>query len=236
LLALLVSVFIVAYVVVPGVLFRYVFSFFVPLRAFDRTRTLELAYSVVVCLVPFVAALWLVQNTRVGSWPLSFPDTWAQRDADYKAVLLACFGDRLAVSGDDLWNAAMRSGKRHGRLLFWYSSLVVVEALALGLIASKWGMLHPTLMRYPWAGRLIERLLLRNISEWHVLLTNFLFPGTTIHVDVLTADDHLYQGDVLDYTHSRQAPLHLRRQGVYLEYPTPDHAGDSDPAGPRAES
>jgi hypothetical protein len=53
---------------------------------------------------------------------------------------------------------------------------------------------------------------LQNISEWHVLLTSFLFPGTTIHVDVLTIEDHLYQGDVLDYTRDREGNL----AGLYL--------------------
>ena len=192
-------------------MFRVGFSLFVPLKAFDRTRTQELAYSVVVCVLPFFVALWLVQHTRVGWWPFPFPDTWACRDADYKAVLLACFGDRFAGSADELWSAAMRSCRRQGRLLFWYSGLVAVEAFTLGLIASKWGTIQPKLIRR--ADRLLTPILLENISEWHVLLTNFLFPGTTIHVDVLTSDDHLYQGTVLDYTRDLEGKL----AGIYLE-------------------
>jgi hypothetical protein len=212
LLALLVSAFIVAYVIVPGVVFGAVFSSFVPLRAFDRTRTQELAYSVVVCVLPFLLALWLVQNTRLGWWPLQFADTWLQRDADYRAVLLACFGDKFAGSADELWSAAMRSCKRQGRLLFWYLTFVGVEALLLGFIASKWGKIQPMLAEHARTEQLLTRILLRNISEWHVLLTNFLFPGTTIHVDVLTSDDHLYQGDVLNYTRDREGKL----TGIYL--------------------
>jgi len=56
LIALLVSLLLVAYIVAPGVIFRVVFSIFVPLRAFDRTRNQEFSYSVAVCLLPLALA------------------------------------------------------------------------------------------------------------------------------------------------------------------------------------
>lgn len=212
-LALLASLLLVAYVIVPGVVFRVVFSWFVPLRAFDRTRTVEFAYSAVVCALPFAAALVVVHHTGLGRWPWSFQDTWIQGAADYKTILLSCFSEPFASPRDEFWNTAVRSSKRLSRLLFWYSALVVIEASALGFLASKWGAIQPKLAKHAWADRLFTRILLRNISEWHVLLTNFLFPGTTIHVDVLTTDDHLYQGDVLDYTRDRDGNL----TGIYLD-------------------
>lgn len=212
-LALLVSVLVVAYLVVPGVLFRAVFSLFVPLKAFDRTRTQEFAYSAVVCALPFILAIMLVWYTSLGRWPFSLPDTWDQRDADYRTVLLACFGDPYVGSGNEFWNAAIRSGKRHGRVLFWYLGFIGVEALVLGFLASKWGALQPRLAAgWPRTERLVTRLLLANVSEWHALLTNFLFPGTTIQVDALTAEDRLYRGEVLSYTRGREGNL----TGLYL--------------------
>lgn len=210
--ALLLSVLIVAFIIFPGVVFRVAFSIFVPLKAFDRTRTQELAYSAVVCVVPFLVALYLVHHTRFGSWPLSFSDTWAQGEADYKTVLLSCFGEPFASSRDEFWGAALRSSMRLGRLLSWYAAFVAIEAVALGFVASRWGELQPKLASKPWADRLFTRLLLRNVSEWHVLLTSFLFPGTTMHADVLTVEDHLYQGDVFDYTRDSEGKL----TGIYL--------------------
>jgi hypothetical protein len=211
-LALLASLLVVAYLVVPGVVFRAVFSLFVPLRAFDRTRTQEFAYSAVVCTLPFILAIVLVWYTSLGLWPFRFPDTWAQRNADYKTVLLASFAEPFAGSGNDFWNAAIRSGRRHVRVLFWYMSLVSLEALLLGYVASKWGVFQPKLAAWPQTDRLLTRLLLANVSEWHVLLTNFLFPGTTIHADVLTVEDRLYRGEILDYTRNREGNL----TGIYL--------------------
>lgn len=211
-LALLASVLLVFYVVVPGLVFQFFFSLFVPLRAFDRTRTQEIAYSVVVCVVPFLAALILVHHTFLGRWPFPFPDAWAQGAADYRTVLLTCFGDSFASSKDEFWSAAVRATQRLGRLLFWYVVLVSAEGLALGRLASKWGTIQPKLKAWPRTNRMLTGLLLRNISDWHVLLTDFLFPGTTMHVDVLTIEDRLYQGDVLTYTKGQGGSL----LGIYL--------------------
>lgn len=210
--ALLASLVVVAYLVVPGVLFKAVFSLFVPLRAFDRTRTQEFGYSAVVCAIPFVMAVFLVWNSCLGRWPLAFPDTWSQRTADYKIVLLASFAEPFADSKDHVWDAAARSAKRQGRVLFWYLIFVGVEAAALGFTASRWGAWQPKLSAWPRTERLLTRFLLAHVSEWHVLLTNFLFPGTTIHADVLTAEDRLYQGEVLNYTRDHDGSL----TGIYL--------------------
>ncbi|PYQ54679.1 MAG: hypothetical protein DMF78_04975 [Acidobacteria bacterium] len=64
-LALFASIVVVSYLIVPGVLSRILFSVFIPLRAFDRTRTQELAYSTVVCARPFVLSIALVWHTQV---------------------------------------------------------------------------------------------------------------------------------------------------------------------------
>jgi hypothetical protein len=212
-LALVASLFLVAYLVVPGVLFRALFSLYVPLRAFDRTRTQEFAYSAVVCVAPYVLAVVLVWYTDLGRWPFPFQDTWAQRDADYKTVVTASFAEPFADSKDQFWTAATRSGKRQLRVLSWYIVFVGAEALLLGFVASNWGTWQLRLAGMPRTERFLTRLLLANVSEWHVLLTNFLFPGTTIQVDVLTAEDRLYRGQVLSYTRDREGVL----TGIYLD-------------------
>ncbi len=235
-LAVLASLLLVAYLVIPGVVFRAVFSIFVPLRAFDRTRTQEFAYSAAVCLVPYVLATVLVWYTWLGSWPLPFPDTWAQRDADYKTVVAASFAEPFADSKDQFLNAALRSGKRQVRVLFWYGLFVGLEALLFGFTASKWGAWQPRLSRSRRTERLVTRLLLANVSEWHALLTNFLFPGTTIHADVLTAEDRLYRGQVLSYTRGHDGNL----TGIYLtnakRYDRPGLLADREKGTPKEKA
>jgi hypothetical protein len=214
LIALLASVLVVAYIVVPGVIFRVVFSFFVPLRAFDRTRTQEFSYSVVVCIVPLALAIAIVRHTPFGRHPFSFDDTWAQRGSDYRTILLTSYSDHFAASREEFWAAITRATKRQARLLSWHFALVSLEALSLGFLATKWGHVQPKLAAWPRADGLATRLLLRNISEWHVLLTNFLFPGTTIQADVLTTEDRLYRGEVLTYQLDRDGKL----TGIYLNH------------------
>jgi hypothetical protein len=98
-------------------------------------------------------------------------------------------------------------------MLSWYLLFVGAEALLLGFLAADWGTWQLRLASMPRTERFLTRLLLANVSEWHVLLTNFLFPGTTIQVDVLTAEDRLYRGQVLSYTRDREGAL----TGIYLD-------------------
>jgi hypothetical protein len=175
-IALLASVLLVAYIVVPGVLFRLSFSTFLPLRAFDRTRTQEIGYAVIVCLIPFAVAVFLVWHVPiVGRHPFGFVDTWQQRDLDYKAVLLSSFSDQLAVSREELWAALTRSSRRQLRLVFWYYPLVVLEALAFGALARGYPRLQTSFRGRRALEWLARKLVLRNISEWHVLLTGDRF-------------------------------------------------------------
>jgi hypothetical protein len=214
-LALLATVLIVAYTIIPGVVFRVAFSFWVPLKAFDRTRTQELAYSVVVCVLPFLASWILVYTTPLGRWPFPFVDTWELRCEDYQTVLLACFAEPLAASKDAIWNASLRAAQRQSRMWTWFMTLVIAEGFILGLVASRWGTIQPRLrLQWPMVEGRLTRLLLAYISEWHVLLTDFLFPKTKIHVDLMTTDDRLFRGEALSYTRDRDGKL----TGIYLDH------------------
>jgi hypothetical protein len=213
-LALLASVLVVAYLVIPGALFRTAFSFFVPLRAFDRTRTQEFEYSVAVCVAPLALALGLVWFVGpFGRHPMSFPDSWAQRTDDYRTLLLNLYSDKFDLTTPDAcWAAISRVARRQGRLLFWYYVLTALEGLIVGGLAARWGTIQPRLPKGGLRDRLGARFLLRNINEWHVLLTDFMFPGTTMHVDVMAAEDRLYRGRVLSHTVNKDGSL----TGLYL--------------------
>ncbi len=214
-LALLASALFLAYFVVPVVLFRLVFGLFLPLKALDQTRTQDqLAHYVIVCAGPFILTLLLVSDASSRFGPTSFSDSWQQREADYSAIVLACFSDEFRGEPATLWGAARRTYERQERNLLWYLLLVAIEATVLGAITSRWGRIRAGgwLKRRKKLRRALESVLLGNVSEWHILLTNSLFPGQTMHIDLLTTDDHLYQGDVLSYTKDEQGKL----TGIYL--------------------
>lgn len=59
-IALLTTYFVVAYVLIPGVLFRLPASLFVQLRLFQLSKTQEVTFGCFVSLLPFIAALTLV--------------------------------------------------------------------------------------------------------------------------------------------------------------------------------
>jgi hypothetical protein len=208
-LALLASVVVFLYGILPGMLFRAIFSAFLPLRSFERTRTDEIRFSVLVCVVPFVLALvmvWSVPGAR--DWPLPFADTPQQRNADYRTLLDAAVSDRVFEENRPaFWQAAGRSSRRHGRFLVWYYLLVSVEALTLGWLSRTF----PTRPRRQW---LAQKFLVPNISTWHVLLTRWLYPGATeIAATILTDGDHLYRGKIVSHTAAADGSL----VGVYLQ-------------------
>src|SRR5271155_964263 len=87
-IALVTTYFLVFYILIPGVLFRLLTSWFVPLKLFERTRTQEATFAVAVALLPFAIALFGVWNLPVMRH-LPFPiaeGTAAERTQDYQRV------------------------------------------------------------------------------------------------------------------------------------------------------
>src|ERR1700689_3883610 len=101
-IALVTTCFLIFYILVPGVLFRFLSSWFVPLKLFERTRTQEATFAVAVALLPFAIALFGVWNLPVMRH-LPFPiaeGTAAERTADYQrvtAILTASDASKLLI-------------------------------------------------------------------------------------------------------------------------------------------
>src|SRR5271156_5148514 len=99
-IALVTTSFLVFYILVPGVLFRFLTSWFVPLKLFERTRTQEATFAVTVALLPFAAALFGVWNLPVMRH-LPFPileGSASERTQDYQritAILISPEGSKL---------------------------------------------------------------------------------------------------------------------------------------------
>ena len=221
-IALVTTCFLIFYILVPGVLFRFLSSWFVPLKLFERTRTQEATFAVAVALLPFAAALFGVWNLPVMRH-LPFPiveGTFSERRQDYRRVatllsssdasrlLLASPGAASASamppapSGEANWRSLNRVLRRQGRFLAWYFAFVAIEGVCFGLLAKRYGdwQSDPARHRVPlW---FIRTFILPNISEWHLLLTSFNWPtkeNVDVSIDILQNDGLLYQGRVSDY-------------------------------------
>jgi hypothetical protein len=225
-IALLTTYFLVFYVLIPGILFRFVTSFYVPLKLFERTRTQEATFAVAVAILPFLLALFAVWHLPISRhYPFTvYEGSAADRQADYRRVTAFLASNdvskylsqaapettdsKSAPANEANWIALSQVLHRQARFLAWYFLAVALEGCAFGFLASRygswqddkakgWRSLRNTLYK-PLAGKMI----LPNISEWHLLLTDFNWPARReifVSVDILQADGRLYQGNVADY-------------------------------------
>jgi hypothetical protein len=201
---------IVALLLVPGLIFRSCFSFFLPLRKFQRTRTEELAFAVKVCFVPLAVATLLAWSSHFpvrgplpphvggdGLRPALFTVLWsAFDDAPYKGEPTF---RAFAQASRQTWIAV-------ANWLLCYYALLAIEAGLLGWLSSNFGDFR----RSRAMDLLMRKALLPGISEWHVLLTTFGSPKEPPRVavaDVLTTDDHLYHGRVENYYLNKDGDL-----------------------------
>ena len=224
-IALVTTYFLVFYILVPGILFRFLTSWFVPLKLFERTRTQEATFAVAVALLPFAIALFGVWNLPVMRH-LPFPiaeGTAAERTQDYQRVttiLTASDASKLLLSNppgnpagntadasnDANWRSLSRVIRRQARFLTWYFAFIALEGVCFGLLARRYGDWRDRARRHARRYRvplwLIRTFILPNISEWHLLLTSFNWPRreeVDVSIDILQNDGLLYQGRVSDY-------------------------------------
>lgn len=206
-IALLTTYLILAYILVPGVLFRVFAGFLVKLRLFQLTKTQEFTVSALVCVLPFCTATAFVWNVPFAQQiPLaySFGD-FNQYGSDYRIGLSLIFapdpqklldshqGPKTAYE-----EALARIWRRQVRFLFWYYLFGAGEGVLFGFLASKYGDWSERSSLYDWVAR---KILLPHVSEWQLLLTDFTWPKhpkRDVIADVL-CNDILYRGKVSDY-------------------------------------
>jgi len=200
-IALLTSYWLIFYILVPGILFRFLVSLWVRLKLFTRTRTQEATFSIAVAVLPFLAALLGVWHAPVmRHWPFHVHEgTNESRRLDYERTAEFFLAPdsvraRKAVDAPDPWEAVARVARRQARFLSWYYVLTVVEGALFGYLASKYGDWQPFAEGESELGdsvlsggsRLVEnstgkriygwfaaKFILPHISEWHILLTAF---------------------------------------------------------------
>jgi hypothetical protein len=193
-LAFLASFVLIAYVLIPGTLYRTVFSFFIPPRYFQRTKADEIRFAVLASVLPFFFALLIMSAT---DHPRGVPDSFEQRRLDNLTVVAGAYSEQVfRQDPSHFWEAFNRVMRRQTRLLAWYYLGLAVEAMLLGAASRRlWRFLGKAYLRW-----IAEQFLVPQISEWYLLLTPATFPpkpALNVQLDLLTSDDHLYRGLVV---------------------------------------
>jgi len=216
LIALFSTYFLVFYILIPGILFRFATSLFVRLKLFQRTRTQEATFAVAVAILPFAIALlgvWYVPGLQQYPFP-NANASLAERRQDYHRIaslltssdasklLNSTTASAAASARDTNWAALNRVLRRQARFLTWYFALIVLEGFFFGRFARKYGDWQSHAENYRIRLWFIRTFVLPSISEWHMLLTDFNFPKRNdlfVSVDVLQGDGLLYKGRVVEY-------------------------------------
>lgn len=213
-LALIASAALIAYLLIPGALYRVVFSLFIPPRNFQRTRVDEVRYAVLAGLVPLLVVLFLVFKAGwTGLHPFQFPgDTVSQRRADYRTVFSGAYeGELFRKDPAQFWHALNHVLRRQARILSWYYLALALEAAGLGLAGLKlwWffrepaaGLTGPRNIARRARQGFADRVLVPQISEWYLLLSTAAFPRDPprqVQLDALLDGDRLYRGTVGSY-------------------------------------
>jgi hypothetical protein len=199
-LAVLFSLLLTLYLIIPEAIFRTIFGWYVPPKNFVISRA-ETAYrALLVAVIPFVLALlgtWFVPGMTLFPFKVAENSSYSRR-TDYKLVTSALYSDQeFRNSEKQFWPAFTRCSRRQARLIFWYVLLIALEAWSAGALAERYAKYRRNPL-YEW---LADKFLFSYISEWHPLLTPYVFVDkqTTVQADILCSNGILYQGTVLQH-------------------------------------
>jgi hypothetical protein len=199
-LAVLFSLLLTLYLIIPEAIFRTIFGWYVPPRNFVISKA-ETAYrALVVAVLPLLFAwvfTWYMPIVQCFPFPVQ-NNTSELRRADYKLVASALYSEEeFKSSKQQFWPALTRSTRRQARLIAWYILLIGLEAWLAGWLAANYAKFKTNWL-YSW---LADKFLFSYISEWHPLLTPYMFieKETTVQADILSTNGTLYQGTVTQH-------------------------------------
>jgi hypothetical protein len=186
--ALIISYFFLAYLLAPRAIFRLCSGLFLPLK-FERSRSDEIAVAFWLSVIPLLISF--------GVFVVAPPTQSTVRD--YKTVFAASYIESaFARDPEGFWRSLQNVGLAQLKFVGLYYSLVFGEAFIFVVLLRMYG----SWKRFPPYRKLVQEVLLRGVNEWHVLLTDFNFPSKPkrkVIADLMTQEDHLYQGDVADF-------------------------------------
>ncbi len=207
--ALVAGFLLIGYLLAPGVIYRLAFSFFIPSKRFQRNRTEEIVFSVLVTLVPFLLT-WILLHTLLGQ--VGHLSVGGSKDAAYHLIV------KSLLPGPDLdktplADAYLRGFLEQARFLGLLWLLCGLEGWLAGRMVSAYGD-YPDDSRRK---RFCDKFLLTYVSEWEILFTSLALPGkeadVVIEVDALSTMDVLYRGKLDDWF----LDLNGNLEGIFLK-------------------
>jgi hypothetical protein len=209
LIALVAGFLLVAYLLAPGAIYRLTFSFYISSKRFQRTRTEEIVFSVLVTVIPFLLTWILLDHTPLGGYP-AIHGSIGKRDA-YRSVLSSLLSDKTSDSAT-LIAAYLRAAAEQGRFIAILWLLCAIEGWVTGRVIRRYG-------DYPDGSFLrafCDRFLLKNVSEWQILFTTLSLrsddPRTVVEIDALSTLNVLYRGRLVNWFTDQDGKL----AGIFL--------------------
>src|SRR5215472_3671990 len=133
----LASAALIAYLLIPGTLYRTFFSFFIPPKNFQRTRADEVRFAVLAATLPFLLAMLVTRNVAwAAHHPFSFSESPDQSKMDYRTVVGGSYNERyFPENSSRFWEAFNRVVRRQARFVTWFYIFVISEAILLGSLS-----------------------------------------------------------------------------------------------------
>ena len=207
-IAIVAGFLLVAYLLAPGAIYRLTFSFFISSKRFQRTRTEEVVFSVLVTLIPFVLAWILLLHTPLGDYP-AIHTSVGKREA-YHAILSSLLSTTQGPPA--LLSAYFRAAVEQARFIALLWLLCAVEGWQTGRIIRSYGdYADGSFLR-----GFCDLFLLKNVSEWQILFTTLSLrsndPRTVVEIDALSTLNVLYRGRLVNWFTDQSGQL----EGIFL--------------------
>ena len=212
-IAIVAGFVLVAYLLAPGAIYRLTFSFYISSKRFQRTRTEEVVFSVLVTVIPFLLAWILLLHTPLGSLPPTHPASYpslGKREA-YRAVLSSLLSDTTKGT-PALLAAYLRCAAEQARFIAVLWLFCALEGWLTGRVIRSYGdYADGSFLR-----KFCDRFLLKNVSEWQVLFTTLALPSndprTIVEIDALSSLNILYRGRLVNWFTDQAGQL----EGIFL--------------------
>lgn len=208
-IAIVAGFVLVAYLLAPGAIYRLAFSFYISSKRFQRTRTEEVVFSVLVTLIPFLLSWILLLHTPIGGFPVLHSPIG--KSEAYRAVLTSLLSYTPQAS-PTLISAYLRATAEQARFVTVLWVFCAAEGWLTGRVIRSYG-------DYPdgsFLRRFCDRFLLKNVSEWQVLFTTLALPSndprTIVEIDALSSLNILYRGRLVNWFTDQAGQL----EGIFL--------------------
>lgn len=208
-IALVAGFLLVAYLLAPGAIYRLTFSFYISSKRFQRTRTEEIVFSVLVTVIPFLLTWILLDHTPLGTYPM-IHSSMDKRDA-YRSILSSLISD-TSHGSPVLITSYLRAAAEQSRFIVVLWLLCALEGWQTGRVIRSYGdYADGSFLR-----AFCDRFLLKNVSEWQILFTTLSLrsddPRTVVEIDALSTLNVLYRGRLVNWFTDQDGKL----AGIFL--------------------